>query len=229
MQLLETIVDTLAIVVGTFIGLLFKKGISEKLSRTLMQSLGLCALFVGIDGASKVDNLMVVIVCMALGALIGEIIDIDARLNNLGLKVQQRFKSKKGNIAEAFVTTTLLFCVGAMSIVGALNSGLQCDHTVLLSKAILDGVTSIIFASALGAGILISALVVLAYEGAITIFASYLSPILSTAVIGNVTACGSLLIIGLALNILKATNINVSNLLPGVFLPILAEVIIALF
>ena len=229
MQLLGTIVDTLAIVAGTFIGLLFKKGISEKLSRTLMQALGLCALFVGIDGASKVDSLMVVIVCMALGALIGEIIDIDARLNKLGFKVQQKFKHKKGNIAEAFVTTTLLFCVGAMSIVGALNSGLQGDHTVLLSKAILDGVTAIIFASALGGGVLISAVVVFAYEGAITIFASYLSPILSTAVIGNVTACGSLLIIGLALNVLKTTNINVSNLLPGVFLPIIAEVIMNLF
>lgn len=229
MQLLGTIVDTLAIVGGTFIGLLFKKGISEKLSRTLMQALGLCALFVGIDGASKVDNLMIVIVCMALGALIGEVIDIDARLTNLGFKVQQKFKHKKGNIAEAFVTTTLLFCVGAMSIVGALNSGLQGDHTVLLSKAILDGVTAIIFASALGGGVLISAIVVFAYEGAITIFASFLSPILSASVIGNVTACGSLLIIGLALNVLKATNINVSNLLPGVFLPIIAEVITNLF
>ncbi|MFQ9979679.1 DUF554 domain-containing protein [Clostridium cadaveris] len=229
MHLLGTIADTLAIVVGTFIGLLFKKGISEKLSRTLMQALGLCALFVGIDGASKVDNLMVVIICMSLGALIGELVDIDARLNNLGFKIQGKFKSKKGNIAEAFVSTTLLFCVGAMSIVGALNSGLQGDHTVLLSKSILDGVTAIIFASALGSGVLISATVVFAYEGVITIFASFLSPILSTAVIGNVTACGSLLIIGLALNILKATDINVSNLLPGVFLPILAEIVINLF
>jgi len=227
--MLGTLINSLAIIVGTILGLFFKNSINKKLSNTVMQALALCILFIGIDGSLKVNNLLVVIICMASGALIGETIDIDHRLNSLGDKIQSKFKNRNSNISEGFVTATLLFCVGAMAIVGALDSGLRNDYNILISKSILDGISSIIFSSTLGIGVALSAISVLIYQGGITIFATFLSPLLSEAVIGNMTCCGSLLIIGLGLNILGCTKIKISNLLPAVFLPIIADLVVKLF
>ena len=163
------------------------------------------------------------IICIAVGALVGEIIDIDRALSKLGDYFESKVKKSdnKVSISEGFVTASLLFCVGAMALVGSLESGLKGDYTTLFAKSILDGISSIIFASTLGIGVLLSVGTVFIYQGGITLCAGFLSGMLSTDVITNMSAVGSLLIIGLGLNILGVTKIKVANLLPGVFIPII--------
>lgn len=226
--MLGTIVNFLAIVGGALVGLFLKGGIPEKVSNTVMQGIALCILYIGISGAFKVENMLVVIICMSIGAVIGEFADLDNLLKKLGDWLQSKFKNNDSKISEGFVSASLLYCVGAMAIVGSLESGLQGKHDILFSKSILDGISAIIFSSTLGIGVMLSGLSVLLYQGIITLCASFLSPVLSSAVISNMTACGSLIIVGLGLNILGVTKIKVANLLPAIFLPIIAPYIIKL-
>ncbi|CEI73060.1 DUF554 domain-containing protein [Romboutsia hominis] len=224
--MIGTIVNSISIVLGCIIGIIVKGRLSEKISTTVMNGLALCVIYIGIEGAFKGENTLLTIVCIALGALLGEIIDIDKWLNKLGNYLEVKFNKDKEkeavSISEGFVSASLLFCVGAMAIVGSLQSGLSVNHETLFAKSILDGVSAIIFTSTLGIGVLFSAVSVFLYQGIITILSSSLSGILSTPVINSMTAIGSLLIIGLGLNMLKVTNIKVANLLIAVFLPILA-------
>ncbi|MEG0775775.1 DUF554 domain-containing protein, partial [Clostridium sp.] len=194
--MLGTIVNFLAIVGGALLGLFLKGGIPEKVSNTVMQSISLCILYIGISGAFKVENMLVVIICMSIGAVTGELADLDNILKKLGDWLQNKFKNSESKISEGFVSASLLYCVGAMAIVGSLESGLQGKHDILFSKSILDGVSAIIFSSTLGIGVMFSGVSVLIYQGLITLCAAFLSPVLSTAVIANMTACGSLIIIG---------------------------------
>lgn len=227
--MIGTIVNSISIVLGCIIGIIVKGRLSEKISTTVMNGLALCVIYIGIEGAFKGENTLLTIVCIALGALLGEIIDIDKWLNKLGDYLEVKFNKDKEkeavSISEGFVSASLLFCVGAMAIVGSLQSGLSVNHETLFAKSILDGVSAIIFTSTLGIGVLFSAVSVFLYQGIITILSSSLSGILSTPVINSMTAIGSLLIIGLGLNMLKVTNIKVANLLIAVFLPIIAGMI----
>ena len=191
-----------------------------------MKGLGLCVIYIGITGALKGENTIIIIICMAIGALIGELVDIDKRLNSLGEFIECKINAKKslnGNvsIAQGFVSSSLLFCVGAMAIVGSLESGLQGNYNTLFTKSILDGVSSIIFTATLGIGVVFSAIAVFLYQGAITICASLLSGVLNETVIISMTAVGSLLILGLGFNMLGVAKIKVANLLPAIFLPII--------
>lgn len=221
--MLGTIVNCIAIIVGSAIGLIVNGRMPERISNTIMKGLALCVLYIGISGALKGENSIEMIICMAIGAFIGELIDIDKRLVQLGDYLEGKFKSKseKVSISEGFVTSSLLFCVGAMALVGSLESGLKGDHTTLFAKSMLDGISSIIFASTLGIGVILSVATVFIYQGTITICAGFLNGILSTTVIDSMSAVGSLLIIGLAINILCDKDIKVANLLPAVFLPII--------
>ena len=224
--MLGTIINSLAIIAGSIIGLLVKGGIPERVSDTIMKGLGLCVIYIGITGALKGENTIIIIICMAIGALIGELVDIDKRLNSLGEFIECKINAKKslnGNvsIAQGFVSSSLLFCVGAMAIVGSLESGLQGNYNTLFTKSILDGVSSIIFTATLGIGVVFSAIAVFLYQGAITICASLLSGVLSETVIISMTAVGSLLILGLGFNMLGVAKIKVANLLPAIFLPII--------
>lgn len=229
--MLGTIVNSLAIVLGCVIGLLVKGRVSQKISDTIMNGLALCVVYIGISGALKGENTLLTIICIALGALVGELIDIDKWLNNLGEKIELKVNKGKDkekeniSISQGFVSASLIFCIGAMSIVGSLQSGLTGNHETLLAKSVIDGITSIIFTATLGIGVIFSSISVFLYQGIITLGASFLSNILSDAVINSMTCVGSLLIIGLGLNILKATNIKIANLLPAVFLPIIAGIL----
>ncbi|SFU36261.1 hypothetical protein SAMN04487886_101226 [Clostridium sp. DSM 8431] len=218
-----TIVNCLTIIGGCIVGLFIKGRVNEKISTTVMNGLGLCSLYIGISGSLKCENPIEMIVSVALGALIGELIDIDNLLNKLGNLLENKFKSKDKNISisEGFVTSSLLFCVGAMAIVGSLESGLNGDNTTLYAKSVLDGVSSIIFTSTLGIGVILSVFTVLIYQGSITLLAGLLSGVLSTSVITGMSVVGNLIIIGLGLNILGMTKIKVANLLPGIFIPII--------
>ncbi|MCH3965993.1 MAG: DUF554 domain-containing protein [Clostridium sp.] len=226
--MLGTIVNSLTIIGGCLIGLVVKERLTEKISKTIMSGLGLCVLYIGISGVLKGQDTLQIIICMAVGAFIGEIIDIDMSLNNLGKFIEKKInntgKSNSGEripISEGFVTASLLFCVGAMAVVGSLQSGLQGNNSTLFAKSILDGVSSIIFASSLGIGVILSSIAVFIYQGSITLLAGGLSTVLTSEVISNMSAVGSLLILGLGLNMLGVTRIKVANLLPAIFLPII--------
>lgn len=222
--MLGTIVNTIAVIIGAAIGMFFKKGIPQKLSDTMMKGLGLCTLFLGISGSLDGQNSLILIISMVVGALIGEGIDLDAKLNRLGNWLENKFKSKDGekiSIAEGFVSASLLFCVGAMTIVGSLQSGLQGNHEMLFNKSMLDFVAAIIFASTMGVGVMLSAVFVLIYQGAITLLAQWVAPVFSDVVIAEMNCVGSVIIIGIALNLLGITKLKVMNYVPAIFIPIL--------
>lgn len=219
-QLLGTLVNVATVLAGGGIGLLCKKGLSEKVSDTLMKGLGLCTLLIGISGALDCDtNMVIVILSLVLGALIGEWVDLDRLLNKLGERLQQKVTpGKSGNaLATGFVTASLVFCVGAMSIVGPLESGISGDHTVQYTKAMMDFVSSMVFASQFGVGVLFAAIIVLVYQGGITLLAGWIGPYLTTAVVDGMSCVGYVIIIGLALNILGITKLKIMNYIPGIF------------
>lgn len=222
--MLGTFANCAAIIIGTLIGVTLKKGLPERLSTTIMQGVALCVLYIGISGSLEGNNTIVVIISLVLGGIIGCLLDLDGKLNKLGEWIQSKFQKdgeSKSTIAEAFVSASILFCVGAMAIVGSLQSGLTGNHETLFTKSILDGISSIIFASSLGIGTAFSAVAVLIYQGTITLLAEWVAPFLSEAVVADMTCAGSLLIVALALNLLKITNIKVANYLPGIFIPII--------
>ncbi|MBQ9861896.1 MAG: DUF554 domain-containing protein [Clostridia bacterium] len=218
-----TLVNVAAIVVGSLAGLLLKKGLPTRVSGALGVAVGLCVLYIGIDGCLAGDNMLVAVLSMVIGAVVGELLDLDGKLNRLGETVQNRFsKGKNGEstIAQSFVSASLLFCVGAMAIVGSLQSGISGDHNTLYVKSILDGISSVVFATTLGGGVILSIIPLFLYQGAIALLAQFIAPYLSEAVIAEMTCVGSLLIVALALNLLNITKIKVANLLPAVVLPI---------
>lgn len=226
--MLGTIVNSLAIIGGCLIGLIVKGRLTERVSKTIMNGLALCVLYIGISGALKGQDTLQIIICIAIGALIGEIIDIDSKLSNLGDFIERKINNRRKDsvnerisIAEGFVTSSLLFCVGAMAVVGSLQSGLQGDNSTLFAKSILDGVSSIIFASSLGIGVMLSSVAIFIYQGSIALLAGGLSTVLTDNVISNMSAVGSLLIVGLGFNMLGMAKIKVANLLPAIFLPII--------
>ena len=225
--MIGTIVNSVAVVIGCLIGFLIKGRLKTNISNTIMSRLGLCVLYIGVSGALKGEDTLLMIICIVIGALIGELIDIDKWLSRLGEIIERKVnKVGKSNIsiAEGFVSASLLFCVGAMAIVGSLESGLRGNHDTLFAKSLLDGVTSIILTSTLGIGVIFSAVTIFIYQGLITLGAGMLANVLSESVINNMTAVGSLLIIGLGFNILGITKIKVANMLPAVILPVLLGV-----
>lgn len=222
--MLGTIVNTIAVIIGAAIGMLLKKGIPEKLSDTMMKGLGLCTLYLGISGSLKGENSLILIISIVVGALIGEGIDLDAKLKHFGSWIENKFKSKesgKVSIAEGFVSASLLFCVGAMAVVGSLQSGLEGNHEMLFNKSMLDGVAAVVFASTMGIGVMLSAAFVFVYQGAITLAAQWIAPLLTDTIIAEMTCVGSVIIIGIALNLIGITKLKVMNYVPAIFVPIL--------
>ena len=220
--MIGVLVNTLTVIVGSTIGLLFRKLIPEQWTDFIMKGIALCTLYIGIDGALEGTNTLVTIISIAVGALIGAALDLDEKLNRFASGLENRFKKEGGGptIAEGFVTASLLFCVGAMTIVGSLQAGLTGDNTMLYTKATLDFISSLIFAASLGIGVLFAAAFVLVFQGAIVLVAQAVSPFLTDYVVSEMTCAGSILIIALGLNILGVTNLKVMNFLPAIFLPI---------
>ena len=239
-MLTGTIVNALAILAGSVAGILLSRlaghfssvlpasaiKLGERLQTIIMQGVALCVLYLGISGSLEGQNTLITILSMVLGAIIGEALDLDRRMQSLGNWVQRRTERLlpahgKVSVSEGFVTASLLFCVGAMAIVGALQDGLTGDHSTLFAKALLDGISAIIFGASLGIGVSFSAVAVFLYQGIIALLASFLSPFLGDAVIAEMTCVGSLLILVLGTNLLNVTKIKVMNLVPAVFFPIL--------
>lgn len=220
--MIGTLINVVAVLAGTALGLLLRKGIPERMRETVMQGLALCVVLIGVSGAIKTGDTMCVIVSMVVGGLLGSAVNIEHRLDQLGALAERKLVRNQGEgntFAKGFVTASLVYCVGAMAIVGAMDSGLRGDHSTLIAKAALDGVSAIFFASTMGAGVGLSALAVLVYQGAIALLATWIAPILTDPIINEMSAVGSLLIIGIGLNMLYDKHIAVGNLLPAIFVP----------
>ncbi len=225
-----TLVNFFAILLGSGLGIVFKRGIPERLRSALVNGMGLCVLFVGVRGLFEGETTLLIVLSIAIGGLLGTLLKLDSLLDRMGGALERRVQkgAADGSFAQGFVSASLLFCVGAMAIVGSLNSGLRGDHEMLFTKSVLDGVMALSLASTLGAGVAFSAVPVLLYQGTIALSAGALAPLLSSAAIADMTAAGSLLIVAIALNQLKCTDIKVVNYIPAVFLPLVYHLLLPL-
>lgn len=217
------VVNFILVIIGSLLGLLFKKGLPEKITNALITGMAFCVLYIGITGLfEKGANILVIIVCFAVGTVIGELLNLDKQVNRLGAFVQKKFAKahEKSNIAEGFVTATLLFCVGAMTIVGSIDSGINGDNSTLYSKSVIDCVAALALTSSMGIGVIFASLSTLVIEGGLTLLANVVSPVLNDYIIAQMSVIGSLLIIALALNMLKITKIKVMNFVPAIILPV---------
>ncbi len=218
MPLLGAIVNVITIIIGGLLGLICKKGIPQRFQDILIKGMALCVLYIGISGTLQGKSPLVLVISIALGAIIGEVLNLDHNLNRLGNWVQGRFKSQNSPISQGFVTATLLFAVGAMSIVGSLDGGLRGDHSVIYTKSIIDGVMAIILTSQMGFGVMLSAIPIFIYQGGIALLAGVLEPILNDIAVAEMTCSGSVLIMGLGLNMLGVTKLKVVNYIPAMFI-----------
>jgi uncharacterized membrane protein YqgA involved in biofilm formation len=219
--MLGTIVNALAIIGGSILGLLFKGGIPDQYGETTMKGIGLAVLVLGIMSAIKVQSILLMIFSLTIGSIIGEWFAIEDQLDRLGHWLEKRLGRKEGGLAKGFVAASLLFCVGSMAIVGSLESGLMGNHQTLFAKSVLDGITSIIFASTLGVGVLLSSIAVFLYQGLITMMASLVKIFLTERVIQEMSAVGGVLIMAIGLNILECKRIKIGNMLPAIFIPLI--------
>ncbi len=231
MVLTGTLVNGLAIIIASLIGLLVRY-IPEQMKTTIMQGIALAVVVLGIGMGLKSEQFLIVIGSLVIGGLIGEKLDIEGRLNHLGAWIETRVGSKEdGTVAKAFVTTTLIYVVGAMAVLGALDSGLRGDHSVLYTKSMLDGFSAIIFTSTLGIGVIFSAIPVMIYQGGIALMATqinqYVPEALMDAFIIEMTATGGVMIIAIGLNILGIVHIRVANLLPSIV--VVAGIVTAIY
>ncbi len=223
MVLFGTLVNGLCIIVGCLLGVFLTK-IKDKYKETIIQGIGLTILLIGLQMALQVNSIIIVLLSMLTGALIGELLKLEELFNRFGYWVGSKFTNKSDdvNIAQAFVTASLLFVVGAMAILGALDSGLRGDHEILLTKSVLDGFTSFILTTTLGLGVIISAVPVVLFQGTIALLATQIESLIPQAIfddlLTDVTAVGGLLILAIGLNLLKLTEIRVTNLLPSIIM-----------
>jgi uncharacterized membrane protein YqgA involved in biofilm formation len=222
--MLGVIVNTVAVIIGSLTGLFFKRMVPEKLIKDVMIGIGLCTLYIGISGALKGKNTLILIISIVVGAIIGTLLDLDGLVTRVGDFFTRRVKKNGSTISvtEGFVTASLLFCIGAMTIVGSLNAGLTGDNEMLFTKSLLDLISAIMLSATLGIGVLFSAAFVLVFQGSIVLLAGYLQPVITAASIAEITCAGSLIILALGLNILGITKIKVANYLPAIIVvPIL--------
>jgi len=224
-----TIVNVLAIVVGSILGVLGGNFLSEGTKDTVSKGVGLGVILIGMQMALETQHLIVVLVSILLGAVTGEIIGIEKYLDKAANLLERRIQGdngKEGGIAKGFVTATLIFCIGAMAIMGSLQSGLTGEHSILYAKSVLDGVTSIVLASTLGIGVALSALPLFIYQGTITLLAHIIEPLVIEEAVTEMKATGGLLILAIALNMLELTKIRVGNMLPAVVYAVLLTTLV---
>lgn len=222
MALAGTVINVLCIVVGCFFGMFLTK-IQEKYKETIMQGIGLVVVLIGLQMAFQTESIIIVLLSILTGALVGEFFNLEQRLNALGMWIGTRFAASKTEgyrVSQAFVTASLIFVVGAMAILGALDSGIRGDHEVLITKGILDGFTAFVLTTTLGLGVVFSIIPVFLFQGTIALLATQIDRIIPETFFNmfiiEITAVGGLLIVAIGLNILKLTNIRVTNLLPAI-------------
>ena len=240
---LGTIVNFAAVIIGSMIGLLIKNGLPKRFEETIYSAVGLSVMFIGIsgalsemftvgaDGGLSTQYIMLMVLSLVIGAVLGELLNIEKHLDSLGERIKRRIPQKLtgATFVDGFVNASLLFCVGAMAIVGALEDGLTGDCSTLYAKSVLDGVTAILMAASLGVGVMFSAIPLLIYQGAITLLAQVVKPCLTDALISQISCVGSVLIVAIGINMIFGKKIKVGNLLPAILIPILYALLHALW
>ena len=221
--MLGTVVNAAAIITGALLGSYLRGGFPERYKAVIMQGISLVVILIGLSMALQSENILVLILSVVSGGVLGELLKIEERLARFGERLESRFSVVGGSgdslFTRGFVTGSLVFCIGAMSIMGALESGLTGNHTTLFIKSVIDGVTAVVFASSMGLGVAFAGLPVFLYQGAITVAAVHVKPFLTDAMITEMTAVGGLLIFGIGLNLLtEQLRIRVGNLLPAIFM-----------
>ena len=224
--MLAVFINVAAVLLGASLGLLFGSRIKESYSKGIMTAIALCTMVIGVQSAVQTSSIMIVMICLVLGTVIGVALRLDERMNGAGDRIKDKLKGTKlgdGPFSEAFISTTMLFCVGTMTVIGSIEAGLNHNYEILIAKSVMDFMSSLIFAAALGPGVLLSALSVLIIQGGIALLASLASPVLTTEVVTEMTAVGGTLFIGMAINLLGISEkrIKVGDMLPGIFLPML--------
>lgn len=226
MVLFGTIVNGLLIVIGSIFGMFFTR-IPEKYKETVMHGIGLAVILIGLQMAFSTENIVIVLISLLFGAIIGEFFRIEDALNRLGMWLGSKFTTKDDTISvsQGFITGTMIFCIGAMAIIGALDSGIRGDHEVLITKGIIDGFTALVLTTTLGFGVLFSVIPLILYQGAITLFATQIEKWVPEAMLEGlileITSVGGLLIVAIGLNLLKIKEIRVANLMPALLLVVL--------
>ena len=224
--MLATIINSAAIVLGSLIGILFKQRINTRITRSLVTALALAVAVLGIMGAIQTKDSLGMVICIAVGTLLGELLDLDGKLEALAQLLRRLVapgKAASGSFTQGFISATLTFCIGSMAIMGSMQAGISGDMSILLSKSVIDCITAVSFATALGIGVAFSALPILVYQGGITLLAAVIAPFLAQSVINEVSAVGSIMMIGIAINLLELRKIPVANMLPAMFLPVLYQ------
>ena len=220
------LVNVLTVLIGSTLGLLLKKQIPEKLTNAVMTAIGLCTVAIGVAGVIKGQNQLVMIISLVLGTIIGTLIDIDGKLTRIGDKLQKKKgENEKSTFSQGFVTASLLFCVGAMTIVGSMNAGISGDNQMLYTKSVLDLISSTMLGASLGIGVLFSSAFVLVFQGGLVALSMALGSFLNDFAVAELICAGSVMIIALGLNLIGITKIKVANLLPGlVFVPFICKI-----
>jgi len=229
--MLGPIVNALVIVICALVGCFLVKGIPERFSEIVKKAAALATIFIGINGAMKNEDVLLFIMSLVIGAVLGELVDIDKWMNRLGQWAQQKIEAGKTekksagkpghDFAKGFTAASILFCTGSMAIVGSMQSGLMGNHEILFAKSVLDGALSVVFGASLGIGVAFSAVPVLLYQGGIALASQAASGLLSAEIINEMSAVGSLLIAGIGFNFLGVKEIKVANLIPAIFIPLI--------
>lgn len=220
LALLGTVVNSIVVIVGALLGILFRRALPEKIKQTVMVALGLSTVVIGLSMALKTQNILIPLISLVIGAVIGELLNIEAGLERLGGRLERLAGSTGGDFARGFVATSLLYCVGSMAIIGAIEGGLRGNHSIIYAKSVMDGVSAIVFASAMGIGVAFSALSVFVYQGAIALLARWAAPLLPGPIITEMSATGGVIIMAIGLGLLEIKRVRVANLLPALFVAV---------
>lgn len=227
--MIGAIANSLGILLGATIGILLKKGIKETYTNTIMDGISLAVIVIGLMSAIEMNNVILILASLVIGTIIGEKLDIDKGLENLGKNLENKFGQKDSTFSKGFVTASLMYCIGAMAILGAVESGLTGNHETLFAKAVLDFIVSIILASTMGIGVAFAAIPVLLYEGGIALLAGTVKNLMTPEVITEMSAVGGILIMAIGVNALGLKKIKLANMLPAVFIPIIYYLVAGMF
>ncbi len=225
MVLTGTLVNVIAVILGSTIGLIFHSKIPTRFTQTVFQGIALFTILIGVNMGLKSNEFLLIVFSLISGGIVGEALKLETRVENLSLTIQHRIKSKNQKFSEGLITSFLLFCMGSMTILGAFEEGLGNEPNLLLAKSTLDGFSSIALSASLGIGVLFSVIPLLIYQGLLTIFAGSLSVYLSEPIINNLTSVGGILLIGLGINLLEIKKIKMMNLLPSLLVIVILSLI----
>ncbi|MCQ2566612.1 MAG: DUF554 domain-containing protein [Clostridia bacterium] len=226
------IINALLVIAGTAAGLLFNTERMKTIGERIFQAFAIFVACMGVAGAISIDNTVLVLGCLIVGIALGELIDIDDKFNRLGNWLQNKVsggKNSDSRFANGFISASLLFCIGSMTFMGALESGLQNQHTIYITKGVLDAISAVTLTMGNGIGVAFSALMVLVYQGLLTLGASVLAPVLSPEMVAVSSQIGSLFLVGIALNMLEIKKIKVANFLPAMFMPFIWQAVLLIF